>query len=92
MPSNLEALTLLNEDIKSLLGDDNATDRELIKGVLRAQRSMLPFMYQGEEDHGRVRTMWLGFYPIIGFTTTLAGGLGTLLWKIFTGEWKITRP
>ena len=92
MSSNTEAIKLLSEDLQRLLDNEGSTDRELILGLVRAQRSTLPLWVQQDEDHRKTRTMWGVFYPAIALTSSLTVGMGTILEKLLTGELKITKP
>lgn len=72
MPDNdaiEKALMQLDEDIKNMLADPSITTRELLRGLIRSQRSMLPFFAQVAINTKRIEDM----YPFYKTSAWLTG-------------------
>jgi hypothetical protein len=64
-----KSLELLDENIKTLLADKSLTTDELIRGLLRSQRAMLPFFSQVSVNTEKIAIM----YPFYKSSAWLLG-------------------
>ncbi len=80
----------LEEDIDLLLKNDELSTRELVKGLLRAQRAMLPFLSQEIANTKKVVIMWAVFRPALAAGSIMLTLILGFLWGIFTGQVQVT--
>ena len=76
----------LDQDINLLLANEELSTRELVKGLLRTQRSMLPFLSQAVANAKQVAVMWAVFRPALVAGSVMMTLILGLLWGIFTGQ------
>ncbi len=85
-----KSYTQLEEDIDTLLQDDTLSTRELVKGMLRAQRAMLPFISQVIGNTKKINVMWAVFRPALAVGGVMLSLILGFLWGIFTGQVQVT--
>lgn len=64
-----KSIAQLDDDIKMLLSDPGVSTKELIRGLIRSQRSMIPFFSQVSENTKKVNEM----YPFYKASVWISG-------------------
>ena len=64
-----KSLTQLDEDIKILLSDPKVSTRDMVRGLIRSQRAMLPFFSQISINTKKIETI----YPFYKASIWMAG-------------------
>ena len=81
-----KAFSQLDEDIDRLLNNDEISTRELVKGMIRVQRAMLPFISQVKANTQKINIMWAVFRPALAGGSLMLTLILGFLWAIFTGQ------